>query len=159
MFTAFGLLFVAIGVALVIRGYSARAQAACSLRWLSVEGLVLSSAVEGKEFQEDDSLRTVRRFRPAVTYSFRAGGVARQGTEIAIGMSNLYGEQHVAELRAGGYPVGAKVRVYYDPASGASVLEPGNQASANTIIGIGLGFAVTGIAVLLLGLRLSHVGA
>ena len=117
MFTAFGLLFVAIGGALMVRGYSARAQAARSLSWPSAEGVVLSSGVEADEFQEGDSLGTVRKFRPAVKYSFRAPEGERQGTEIAIGINNLYGDQHVAERRAARYPIGAKVRVYYDPAA------------------------------------------
>src|SRR5262245_18547924 len=104
MFTAFGLLFVAIGVALMAWGPSARGQGALSLRWPSVEGVVLSSGVEGKEFQEGDNLsNTVRKFRPAVTYSFRARGVERQGTDIAFGMNNLYGDEHAAEQRAGRY--------------------------------------------------------
>jgi|SRR5262245_276670 len=153
MFALFGLLFIGIGVALVYWARRARAEARHSLSWPSVEGVIVSSGIEGKEFQESDNPGTVVRYRPAVTYSFKVRGMERKGTDIAVGLNNLFWEMSIAEKRAARYPVGAKVRVYYDPSGAACVLEPGNRESANTVVRMGVGFAVLGGAFLVIGLR------
>ena len=154
MFSLFGLLFIGIGVALVYWGRRARAKARLSLSWPSVDGVIVGSGIEGKEFQHSDNLTTVVRYRPTVTYSFKVRGKERQGTDIAVGLNNLFGEMGIAEKRAARYPVGAKVRVYYDPVGAACVLEPGNRESAVTIASIGVGFAVVGGAFLVIGVKL-----
>jgi hypothetical protein len=154
MFTLLGLVLTALGVALVLRGQSARKDARRSLRWPSVDGVVLTSGVESSEVPNDDDLGTVRKFTPAVTYSLSIGGAARRGTQIAVGMSNLYSELAEAEQYARRYPVGRRVMVYYDPEGTTSILEPGESKSANTILGVGLGIAITGGLLVLIGFKL-----
>jgi Protein of unknown function (DUF3592) len=153
MFTLFGLVLTAVGVALILRGQSARRKATQSLMWPSTDGVVLTSGVEGSEFRSDDDFGTVRKYTPAVTYSFWIGSSERHGTQIAVGMSNLYSELAQAEQHARRYPVGRRVRVFYDPEGTESVLEPGDSRSANTILGIGLGIALTGGLLVLISFK------
>jgi len=154
VFTLFGLVLTTIGIAIALRGWSAPNEAKRSLQWPSVDGVIRTSGIESSESRTDDGLGTVRKFTPAVTYTFRVGGAERRRTQIAIGMSNLSGELAEAERVVTRYPVGKHVRVYFDPASRMAVLEPGNTKSANTIVGIGLGIAITGGLLVLISHKL-----
>jgi Protein of unknown function (DUF3592) len=153
MFILLNLILVAVGIAVILRALSARADALRSKAWPSVEGKILASGVESSEAQNDDHFGTVRKYTPAVTDVYKVGSSERRGSQLAIGLSNLYSDWADAERRAQAYPVGKRIKVYYDPNGTMAVLEPGNTQSAHTMLGIEVGISITGA--LLLGLALA----
>jgi hypothetical protein len=91
--------------------------------WARAEGRVLRSVV-GRE-TEATGEGTVDRYHAEVRYRYEAAGATREGSAVQAndrGSPSRAG----AERRAGRYPEGARVAVFYDPAEpDRAVLERG----------------------------------
>ncbi len=88
-------------------------------RWKSTPGRVLSSRTKARKVRTIDSLSRaeagadlkVRNFADLV-YEYRVGGKTYRGKRISVGedLGDLFVEQRLAK-----YPVGASIKVYYNP--------------------------------------------
>jgi hypothetical protein len=96
--------------------------AEASVKWPSVSGEITANTLKKFGF-----LRPA--FAPFVEYTFKANGQDQTGKRIAYRVLASRDEKEVQAI-AKKYPVGAKVKVTYDPAHPQdSVLEPGPEGT------------------------------
>lgn len=128
-------IFITIGAGLVLWGWNILQTAKASAAWPTTDGRVTRSEVShSTDADSGDS------YSPEVTYQYQVAGVAHQNNVIKFG-ENAYSSRRKAEGIASGYPVNARVTVYYDPAQPErSVLEPGVTAGSYIVLGIGAFF-------------------
>ena len=118
------MLFSAAGVMLLIAAFPVWLVAAGSWtlarrshRWAVTDGVVTASNVGHN--------RHVPGYHYRVRYEFRIGRTGYQGT-LVTSAQFPYGTRRWATARSAQYPLGAAVRVYYDPEDPTiAVLEPG----------------------------------
>jgi hypothetical protein len=111
------LLFITIAAALFLHSLWQVLHALESRTWPSVPGEVIAVNVE------EDRGPEATKYRPAITYRFRAGGEERTGTRAFYGDATGYAFAWKFVKR---YPARTAVKVHYDPANAAeTVLEPG----------------------------------
>jgi len=121
-----GLMFFLGGFALFI-GVREIVGARSSRNWPSVDGTVIRSKVRVSESRGTDSSgksTTTYDYEADIGYRYAVGdGAALQGDRLSFGgLTN----RAIAERTVKKYPVGATVKVYYDPGKPEqSVLEPG----------------------------------
>jgi len=113
-----GTVFILLGVIFLVWWYFANKRGKASLTWPTVPGTVISSGLVQVR-DSDNSVST----KAQVVYSYDVAGAAYKST--GIGVSGGKGRATAIVER---YPVGAPVRVFYNPAKPASaLLEPGTQ--------------------------------
>lgn len=134
------IVFVALGFVgflVVLYGMHIISRAKASLYWPYVDGLIIESRISGVSDAEGTS------FRPKIKYEYRFDGIVFVGDLIAFGMHTRSGAEEFAETCVERYPVGAHVKVYYDPTSKErSVLEPGISWQSYVPFAVGVGFVV-----------------
>ena len=138
----FGLIAIAIGVALYVFQFRQGLRATASKRWPVSSGTITSSALE-------KSPAGRWRYRAAVQYRYRVGGKEYQSDRIFWG-GNEGRQRHMVSVIAA-YPEDSKVPVRYDPQNPAeAVLDPAQNIGsrplvlyAMAMIALGL-FALTG---------------
>ena len=144
----FGVIAIAIGVALYVIQFRQGLRATASKQWPTSPGTVVASALE----KSPDGRW---RYRAAVQYRYRAGGKDYQSNRIFWG-GNEGRQKHMASVIAA-YPQGSKVSVRYDPQNpNEAVLDPTQNIGsrplvlyAMAMIALGL-FTLTGAAYTLL---------
>ncbi len=131
LFAIAGLLTALWGWSIIVKGRKTR-------RWPMVEGVIEQSALVA---DADDLL-------PHILYSYTVAGQAyRRELEFPGGISPA---PEFAASYAGKFPVGAKVRVYYDPEQPErATLEPGPGRGDWMIFVLGLAATVFGVSALL----------
>lgn len=113
---AFGVIAIVIGAIPYIVQFRQGLRADASKKWPTSHGTVTASALERLPDKK-------WRYRAAVQYAYRAGGKNYQASRVFWG-GNEGREKHMASVIET-YPVGAKVRVFYDPNDPAeAVLNP-----------------------------------
>ncbi|RCK72143.1 MAG: hypothetical protein ANABAC_2124 [Anaerolineae bacterium] len=110
----FCLIFGVLGVWLVITSRKERQKAAASQNWPSVPAQINLAEVRERSSLDDEG--DVRRtYYAHVEYSYQVGGVTYQGDKIAFGARKEYSSPKKPREEIARYPVGAQVRVYYNP--------------------------------------------
>lgn len=143
----FLLLFVVLAVVcwpicawFILTGRAAIAVARASQSWPTAPGTVLASEV-------DTSLRLLSKNRdykhvPTVRYAYEVAGKRHEGDVIQFGLTEA-ASRSVAEQTIKPYPVGGKVKVFYDPQDPTkSVLETSEKAGRGRVVG---GWILTGV--------------
>jgi hypothetical protein len=133
----FGFLLPLAGFAMAIGGVVSylrlRRMAVASRHWPKTAGKIVSAAVTTiRERDPSDSAsavdRTTKKYRADILYAYRVGQNGFVATAISMGWAPLYGLARDAEAVVAGYPAGAKVDVYYDPANPEiAVLQPDSK--------------------------------
>ncbi len=131
-------LFTLAGLLTALWGWSTLVKGRKTLRWPATEGVIEQSTPAA---DADDLL-------PHILFSYTvAGQTYRRELEFPGGISPT---PEFSVSYAGKFPVGAKVRVYYDPAQPErATLEPGPGRGDWMILALGLAAAVFGLSALL----------
>ena len=133
IFVAAGLLALRIGVLNLRRGYRSR-------RWPDVPGIITNSHTT------EHSTGEGRVLIPTVNYNYSVDGVAYSGSRVAFGDDTSYARGYAQDV-CSRYPIGQKVRVFYDPSdSASSVLAPGPSHAAWFATVVGALFVLVGLA-------------
>jgi hypothetical protein len=144
----FGVIAIAIGVALYVLQFRQGLRANASKLWPTSSGTVIASSLE----KSPDGRW---RYRAVLRYRYRVGGKEYLSDRIFWGGNE--GRQRHMESVIAAYPQGASVTVRYDPQNPAeAILDPGQNIGsrplvlyAMAMIALGL-FALTGGVVALL---------
>ena len=144
--TIFGLVFLAIGLFLFIRGLWQFRTSSASKSWPSVEGQIIAATVEKRVDRDEDG--TTTRYLPRVVYSYSVDGEQQTGERVRVGATSSYSNYPKAEAKLG-YQAGQKVAVYYNPRKPAkALLEPGSSRGVWGSLIIGVGFTLFGAVAL-----------
>jgi hypothetical protein len=148
MFGAFFFPLAALGFGSDLFQYwSTRASA----RWPVADGRVTGGRIEIVEVPRGKSaILYDTEYRPVVTYAYEVAGAGRSNDIPATRYKNREEAEEV--LRS--YPVGAPLRVYYDPDDpGTAVLQTGDGSAFRslgfTLIGAALPFLITSLIIAL----------
>ena len=129
-----------IGLGMFAWAYFAYLSGKKSLQWPEVEGTVTSSSVTTSQ-SDNDSDPT---YYPSVSYGYQVGGQAMESSRFGVGGA-MSSSQSGAAAIAAEYPVGKKVRVYYDPANPSyGVLRRGSNMSLVGTIAAGGAIVIAG---------------
>jgi len=143
--TLFGLIFGAIGVALLAPGLVAVARGRASADWPAAAGVIVMGATPDTA-GADTAGNEIEAGR--VVYAYEAGGKRRYGNVRAFGQVSSRGGDAEAAIAAR-YPRGRAVTVRYAPdRPDLAVLEPGVAREAWMLPAAGLAFLAFGAAVL-----------
>ncbi len=136
-------IFLLIGLAIFLWGYSIVNTSIASTKWPSVTGAITNSWVNpttscGRYGCHSD-------FNAEVNYQYTVNGTQYTGSRVSLlGYSSPTDEGAVEYLAA--YPVGGQVKVYYDPSGpGSSLLITGFQEVYLLLPGFGLLFMIIAI--------------
>jgi Protein of unknown function (DUF3592) len=122
----FGVIAIAIGVALYVAQFRQGLRANASKRWPVSSGTVIASALE----KSPDGRW---RYRAAVQYRYRVGGKEYQSDRIFWG-GNEGRQRHMASVIAA-YPEGCKVSVHYDPQNPSeAVIDPAQNIGSRPLV-------------------------
>lgn len=96
-----------------------------SVQWPSVEGVMLLSQPRSQHLNSAEPEGAQHDWVSEVRYRYSVNGVSHTGDRLrAFGRRHMSREESMQELAP--FPVGAKVKVYFDPAKpDSSVLIPG----------------------------------
>lgn len=81
-----------------------------SLKWPSTEGQIISSTISKSTRDEDGCCE----YELHVRYSYQVDGMVLEGNRLRVRSDSSQFLSHVEKKQAE-YPVGARVKVYYDP--------------------------------------------
>jgi hypothetical protein len=110
-----------------------------AMRWPTAPGVVVATRIDSSSDSEGTS------YSPVVVYQYQVGERAYQNDLLAFGAKNYSGGYGGAERTIRKYPVGAGVRVFYNPGNPQkSVLEV-RAASGPLLIFLGVLFSCIGI--------------
>ena len=122
----------------------ARAQVAAAERWLSAPGKILAVEAQRRGVGARNQY-----YLPLVRYSYTVHGRERQGSRLRFGYTRSR-SRGGAEAMLAPYPVGADVKVRYDPEyPDQSVLEPGKTSANMLIMAIACGLLLLGGAAII----------
>ncbi len=142
----FSIFAACFGLAALLFFIGARRTSKQAASWPSVRGKIVTSKVE--QFQERVDGRLVTSYRPAVEYSYVAGGRELHGNQIKL-LVQVSGSEAAAAQTVAKYPAGSAVDVHYDPADPTqAALE--NPTGATWIIAV-LALAMFALAAWQLG--------
>ncbi len=111
--------------------------------WPSTTGEICTSRVE--DLFEDPG-ESPRQYKPMISYKYQVGERVYHGSNISIG-GNPIGYRQPMEKIVSTYPVGASVRVYYNPDDlSESVLEKESYRAPRAII-LGVVFVLIAISI------------
>ncbi len=150
LFGLIGAVFVVLGIVMFfLRRRSAEKQAA-SMHWPTVEGRIVDSRVHRFRSKRRDN------FTARVGYTYRIGGREHRCQRIAWGGSPYSTQPTQAEATVARYPVGATVRVHYNPEkTEEGVLEPATTGGLTTMTWITVAFLGIGAVFLVVGFGLA----
>ena len=111
--------------------WRARQQTAASRAWPAADGEIIACELERRSIEDDSADES---FAAAVRYRYQVSGQNFEGDAISVGGPNVTARA-LAEKIADRYPVGRRLRVFFDPRNPASaVLEKGVNANLAAII-------------------------
>lgn len=149
-----GAAFIA-AIAGVVSFLNGRQAAKDRAQWPTVPGTVTTSdiieeTIESKRSEDTEILRTTKRYRVDLRYTYRVGQRGFVGTNRVWEWAAIYGLREQAEKVTDAYPRGKSVIVHYDPAQpGLAVLEPGNRQGSLAPLIFGGISAIAGALLLL----------
>ena len=111
--------------------WRARQQTAANRAWPAADGEIIACDLERRSIEDDSAEES---FAAAVRYRYQIAGQNYEGDAISTGGPTVTARA-LAETIADRYPVGRRLRVFYDPRNPASaVLEKGVNANLAAII-------------------------
>jgi hypothetical protein len=116
------------------------ARAKASADWPSVRGIIRQA-----EVRRETDRKGLRYFGAQIVYDYEINGLVYTSSKVSFGDYSSGNPAHADEIVAQ-YPVGAQVRVYYDPAAPrVAVLETGIRGAAWLMAAICAVFIIAGI--------------
>jgi len=156
-----GVIFLAVGIALAAWGFINLSTAMESRSWPTADGKITSSTVVKKVESYTDSNRrrkTRTLYEAQVRYDYNVGGRSLIGGRITMADSSSSSETRAKKISKR-YPPGSVCTVYYNPDKPEqAVLEAGITFGTLMIPGIGVLFALCGLAIPIMGRKSSHAG-
>jgi hypothetical protein len=134
-----GTLMLMLGVAIPVIGAYMSSRAQRELSWVKLRARIVSS----------DVIFDGELYEPAIRFEYRVGASAYTGSKVRTGLIK-FNWKGPARRMCERFPVGTEVPVFVDPVNPLSaVLEPGSDPRlVPTTVGIGLVFALIGLALL-----------
>jgi len=140
----FGGGLAAIGVLIAYGTLRTRVKVAASRRWPTVTGTVLVSEV-AVQSSRNTSGQPIKIYSADIPYEYKVGDKYCTGDAVKLGGSIETSRRDSFEALVVRYPVGRKVRVYYDPSDPVTaMLEPGELGGVFNMMMVALGFVVVG---------------
>jgi hypothetical protein len=140
-------LVMAFGGYLLFLGSRNVQRALASRAWPTAAGTVRRADTARTATEDSDTGRQSVTYATNTVIAYTAGGREYSTNLIRFGQTLGSGDESEAELQRVRYPVGARVRVSYDPcALGIAALRPGFHSDALWLPGIGLAALLFGIA-------------
>ncbi|MGB4270391.1 MAG: DUF3592 domain-containing protein [Spirochaetota bacterium] len=131
------LFFLIFGLVVTLAGIKMINEAKESLSWPHTEGVIVTSHMD-KRYVKGQGYQHFAN----ITYEFEVGGEKYRGSQISFKNLDIPDEEL---LRL--YPLGKKVKVYYDPDDPSySLLEPGISIQTYTALFIGIVLLVVAIS-------------
>ncbi|RLE23705.1 MAG: hypothetical protein DRJ08_02130 [Acidobacteria bacterium] len=144
------LIFGGLGIFLLFSSIQNLKMVHASKSWPHVQGAVVSSNVVRVLKSTDKKGKRHYSYKGDVRYNYRVEGQEYLSGRISFGDYSTNTPAHAQEVVAE-YPVGKKVQVYFDPdAPMHSVLERKAGFTSFLYVGLGLLFALGGLALLFL---------
>lgn len=110
----FCLVFGGLGIGLILYSRKQHQKAAASQNWPVVDAqIVLAEVREQRDLDAEGDLR--QTYYPHVEYTYQVAGITYQGKTIAFGGRKGFSSPRNAEKEIAAYPVGARVKAYYNP--------------------------------------------
>jgi hypothetical protein len=142
-----------VGLGLIFFGLREINQAMASVRWLPVDGVIVSSDLNVETDSDGNTY-----YRANVRYAYGLDGQEFTGDRVYIGQTSATDRKPIFDLLLK-YEKGVAVVVYYDPRTPTqAVLEPGLHGVNWTLPAIGSGFLVFGLVFSLIGWRVNFDG-
>jgi len=155
------IVFLAAGIGVAAWGFMNLSTAMESKSWPTADGKIISSQVVKKieNYTDSDRRRKTRTLYEAqVRYDYNVGGRSLIGGRITMADSSSSSESRAKKIIKR-YPPGSACTVYYNPDDPAeAVLEAGITFGTLMLPGMGVLFAVLGIAIPIVGRKSSHAG-
>ena len=156
-----GLAFLAAGIGLAAWGFMNLSTAMESKSWPTADGKIVSSKVVKKTESYTDSNRrrkTRTLYEAQVRYDYKVGGRSLIGGRITMADSSSSSESRAKKISKR-YPPGSACTVYYNPDKPEqAVLEAGITFGTLMLPGIGVLFALCGLAIPIMGRKSSSGG-
>jgi hypothetical protein len=118
-----------------------------SARWPSVTGTIVSSQLE--EYQDSDFMRratpeaSTAMYGADIRYRYQVGPTRYEGGSVGWGGGVDSNHSDASEAIVARYPVGRRIKVFYDPKDPAmAVLEPANRDGLTVLAIVAGGFAL-----------------
>ena len=106
-----------------------------SQSWLETEGEVVTTRIEDRH----DTVERRTEYKAVIEYRYTVDGVTHEGSRWTVGGSRTSPSEGTIQGVLSEYPVGRKVRVYYDPERpDSAVLHRGDAKRAWVVIGLGI---------------------
>ncbi len=122
-------LAASIGVT-VFFGWPMYQRAQASLSWPTADGTVVSSELATR------TVKLKKKYCPVVSYTYTVNGTERTSKNIWAMTGDYSSDREQQQAVLDNYPVGATVKVYYDPAQpDVAVLEPGVTSLVYVVLG------------------------
>jgi Protein of unknown function (DUF3592) len=135
---------IAIGAFVAYGTLRTRVKTTTSRRWPTVTGAVIVSEVAARP-ERNASGRPTKVYRADIQYQYQVSGESFTSETVALGGSIETSSRGRFDAQVARYPVGRKVRVYYDPSDPATaILEPGELGGVFNMMMVALGFLVVG---------------
>lgn len=143
---------IAAGLGGIVSFVAMRRRAQASATWPAAPGKITLASIVTEQIREKHDDRPdsfIAKYRPDIRYSYRVDDRDYHGNTVSFGWTALYGEPASADEILAKYPLGAPVRVFYDPARPRdSVLEPRSRQGSLAPLTFGLIFGTAGVMML-----------
>lgn len=130
-----------LGAAMAVRSKKTITEAKASSKWPSTQGHITQSTVTFGP----GGVHGTRLYRPEIEYEYEVSGVKQRANAVSFGPLTALSDPQFANDRVAKFPVGKAVAVFYNPENPEeAILEPGTNAGAYIMFGIGLGVFIGG---------------
>lgn len=143
--TSLFFLLAILGVVLLVSTYSQQREARASLSWPATQGVVSENYIE-QHTQENDNGPDTVSYEPIVIYSYLVNDQTYTSNRINLSApwGYSFGNQEEAAKFLENYPIGARLKVYYNPGQPNRALLDRKQPGDPTLVYI-FGWALLGL--------------
>lgn len=147
----FSFVFLLLGVIFLVIGVVATQRSKTALTWPVIPGTIFRAEVVRHEDTDSDGIASVS-FEPLVEYQYSLMGQPYTGKRIAFG-ANRFNYKKALEI-VSRYPVGAQVKVHYNPEKLKDAVLETTAAGGKLFTIIGTCMLAVGVVVLIISLIL-----
>ncbi len=123
----FFLIFLIIGLVALAGGYHFYQKSLAAKDWPTVDGKVMTSEISRTRSRSGRRRRSRNMYSADIVYEYSVDNIIYRSERVSFGDYRSSSPAHAREV-VDNYPVGASVRVYFDPENPATaVLEPGTM--------------------------------